>query len=179
MKHTRHLLFSVLCYHFSRRNHWLIFKYRYIYNKKWTLEHLPAVRLPTLWLFKSTSKTEQEKIRYFWSWQLYFKIPGIFQVCILNVHVSLLWRVFTQFFTNETAKLERFKINIPFKGELFASWAKWTEHLHSFQHTTTTNINKHKHILLLIHTNPVITLAHIVPYVTKLVRFLSHLPPAL
>lgn len=29
-----------------------------------------------------------------------------FQVCILNAHVSLLWRVFTQFFTNETAKLE-------------------------------------------------------------------------
>lgn len=51
-------------------------------------------------------KTEQEKIRYFWSWQLYFRIPDFFHICILNGHVPLLWRVFTQFFTNETAKLE-------------------------------------------------------------------------
>lgn len=85
------------------------------------------------------------------------------------IHTFLVWRVFTPFFTNETAKLGNVKINIPYKGELFAPWAKWTEHLHSFQHTTTTNTNKH--ILLLVHTNPVITLAHVVLYLTKLVRF--------
>lgn len=85
------------------------------------------------------------------------------------IHISLLWRVFTQFFTNETSRLENVKINIPYKGEFFASWAKWMEHPHSFQYTTTTKIHKHKSPL--IHTNPVITLAHIIPHLTNLVHF--------